>query len=137
MRSKLERVPAILASATPAIETRQMAEIGVYAEVKLPDRYGVAEMPDIAAIDLLADPPPRGRWLAPTLVREIETNLARGEQTLLFPNRRGYAPLTLCSHCGHRLQCPNCPDWMVEHRWEDRCIGKGWASRCNRWRSTN
>src|SRR3546814_11087592 len=84
MRSKLERVPAILASATPAIETRQMAEIGVYAEVKLPDRYGVAEMPDIAAIDLLADPPPRGRWLAPTLFREIETNLARGEQTLLF-----------------------------------------------------
>src|SRR3546814_7542464 len=73
-------------------------------------------MPDIAAIDLLADPPPRGRWLAPTLVREIETNLARGEQTLLFLNRRGYAPLTLCRHYGHRFQCPNCTAWMVEHR---------------------
>ncbi|PWG03773.1 primosomal protein N' [Sphingosinicella humi] len=116
MRAKLEKVPAILASATPAIETRQMAEIGVYKEVKLPGRYGTAEMPDIAAIDLLADPPPRGRWLAPTLVKEMEVNLERGEQTLLFLNRRGYAPLTLCRHCGHRFQCPNCTAWMVEHR---------------------
>ncbi|MGS1017304.1 primosomal protein N' [Allosphingosinicella humi] len=116
MRAKMEQVPAILASATPAIETRHMAEIGVYKEVKLPGRYGAAEMPDIAAIDLLADPPPRGRWLAPTLVREMEANLERGEQTLLFLNRRGYAPLTLCRHCGHRFQCPNCTAWMVEHR---------------------
>ena len=116
MRAKLEKVPVILASATPAIETRQMAEIGVYAEVKLPDRYGAAEMPDIAAIDLIQDPPPRGRWLAPTLVRELETNLERGEQSLLFLNRRGYAPLTLCRACGHRFQCPNCTAWMVEHR---------------------
>jgi len=116
MRAKLEGVPAILASATPAIETRHMAEIGVYKEVKLPERYGAAEMPDIEAIDLIQDPPPRGRWLAPTLVREIGENLARGEQTLLFLNRRGYAPLTLCRHCGHRFQCPNCTAWMVEHR---------------------
>ncbi|MBA3676879.1 MAG: primosomal protein N' [Sphingosinicella sp.] len=116
MRAKLEQVPIILASATPAIETRQMAEIGVYKQVKLPDRYGVAEMPDIAAIDLIQDPPPRGRWLAPALVQEIETNLERGEQSLLFLNRRGYAPLTLCRTCGHRFQCPNCTAWMVEHR---------------------
>lgn len=116
MRAKLEQVPIILASATPAIETRQMAEIGVYQEVKLPDRYGVAEMPDIAAIDMLQDPPPRGRWLAPSLVNELEENLRRGEQSLLFLNRRGYAPLTLCRHCGHRFQCPNCTAWMVEHR---------------------
>jgi primosomal protein N' (replication factor Y) len=116
MRAKLERVPVILASATPAIETRHMAEIGVYKEVKLPDRYGVAEMPDIEAIDLIQDPPPRGRWLAPTLVRELQENLERGEQSLLFLNRRGYAPLTLCRNCGHRFQCPNCTAWMVEHR---------------------
>ena len=116
MRAKLEQVPVILASATPAIETRQMAEIGVYKEVKLPDRYGAAEMPDIQAIDLIQDPPPRGRWLAPALIRELEANLERGEQSLLFLNRRGYAPLTLCRHCGHRFQCPNCTAWMVEHR---------------------
>src|SRR6185436_16327683 len=102
MRAKLESIPIILASATPAIETRQMAEIGVYRVVRLPDRYGEAELPDIEAIDLLADPPPRGRWLAPSLVRALEETLERGEQSLLFLNRRGYAPLTLCRHCGHR-----------------------------------
>lgn len=116
MRAKLESIPIILASATPAIETRQMAEIGVYREVRLPDRYGVAELPDIEAIDLLADPPPRGRWLAPSLARALSEVLDRGEQALLFLNRRGYAPLTLCRHCGHRFQCPNCTAWMVEHR---------------------
>jgi primosomal protein N' (replication factor Y) len=116
MRAKLEGLPIVLASATPAIESRQMAEIGVYAEVKLPERYGVAELPEIEALDLTADPPPRGRWLAPRLVKELEATLAKGEQALLFLNRRGYAPLTLCRHCGHRFQCPNCTAWMVEHR---------------------
>jgi primosomal protein N' (replication factor Y) len=116
MRGKLEKIPVVLASATPAIETRQMAEIGVYREVRLPSRYGSATLPDIAAIDLTQDPPPRGHWLAPTLVREIEANLEAGQQSLLFLNRRGYAPLTLCRHCGHRFQCPNCTAWMVEHR---------------------
>ena len=116
MRAKLEGVPVILASATPAIESRQMAEIGVYREVRLPHRYGAAELPAIKAVNLLADPPPRGRWLAPSLVAEMEANMERGEQSLLFLNRRGYAPLTLCRHCGHRFQCPNCTAWMVEHR---------------------
>jgi primosomal protein N' (replication factor Y) (superfamily II helicase) len=116
MRAKLEKIPIVLASATPAIESRQMAEIGVYREVRLPERYGAAELPEIEALDLTADPPPRGRWLAPRLVRELEETLAKGEQALLFLNRRGYAPLTLCRHCGHRFQCPNCTAWMVEHR---------------------
>ena len=116
MRAKMEAVPVILASATPAIETRHMAEIGVYREVRLSDRYGAAELPDIAAVNLIEEPPPRGRWLAPSLLRELEENLDRGEQSLLFLNRRGYAPLTLCRHCGHRFQCPNCTAWMVEHR---------------------
>src|SRR3954451_2819845 len=116
MRAKLEGIPIVLASATPAIESRQMAEIGVYEELKLPDRYGAAELPEIRAIDLIADPPPRGRWLAPTLVNALEETLAADEQALLFLNRRGYAPLTLCRHCGHRFQCPNCTAWMVEHR---------------------
>jgi primosomal protein N' (replication factor Y) len=116
MRGKFEGVPVILASATPAIETRQQVEIGRYAEVKLPGRYGVAEMPEIEAIDLIKEPPERGRWLSPRLVTAIDETLARGEQALLFLNRRGYAPLTLCRACGHRFQCPNCTAWMVEHR---------------------
>ena len=116
MRGNFEQIPVVLASATPAIETRQQVALGRYSELKLPGRFGVAELPEIAALDLLADPPPRGRWLAPTLVRAIEETLERGEQALLFLNRRGYAPLTLCRHCGHRFQCPNCTAWMVDHR---------------------
>ena len=116
MRGLFERCPVILASATPAIETRHQVALGTYAEVKLPGRYGVAEMPSIAAIDLIEEPPERGRWLSPRLVEALRDTLARGEQSLLFLNRRGYAPLTLCRTCGHRFQCPNCTAWMVEHR---------------------
>jgi primosomal protein N' (replication factor Y) len=116
MRGKFEDIPVILSSATPAIETRHMVEIGRYREVTLTQRFAGARMPEIRAIDLTEDPPLRGRWLAPSLVAELEANLERGEQSLLFLNRRGFAPLTLCRHCGHRFQCPNCTAWMVEHR---------------------
>ncbi len=116
MRARFEGCPVVLATATPAIETQAQVTLGHYKELKLPGRYGAAEMPEIAAIDLLADAPERGRWIAPTLVRAIDDVLARGEQVLLFLNRRGYAPLTLCRTCGHRFQCPNCTAWMVEHR---------------------
>jgi primosomal protein N' (replication factor Y) len=116
MRGKFEECPVILASATPAIESRQQVELGRYAELKLPARFGVAEMPTIEAIDLILEPPERGRWLSPRLVAAMDGTLARGEQVLLFLNRRGYAPLTLCRTCGHRFQCPNCTAWMVEHR---------------------
>ena len=116
MRARFEGCPVVLATATPAIETRQQVLLGHYKELKLPGRYGAAQLPSIAAIDLTQDPPPRGRWLAPTLVTAIEDVLERREQALLFLNRRGYAPLTLCRHCGHRFQCPNCSAWMVEHR---------------------
>jgi primosomal protein N' (replication factor Y) len=116
MRGKFEDVPVILSSATPAIETRHMVEIGRYREVTLSHRFAGASMPEIRALDLTQDPPLRGRWLAPSLVAELEANLERGEQSLLFLNRRGFAPLTLCRHCGHRFQCPNCTAWMIEHR---------------------
>jgi primosomal protein N' (replication factor Y) len=116
MRAKFERCPVILASATPAIETRHQVALGHYAEVKLPGRYGAAQLPTIAAIDLIAEPPERGRWISPRLVAALGETLERGEQSLLFLTRRGYAPLTLCRTCGHRFQCPNCTAWMVEHR---------------------
>ena len=116
MRGLFETCPVVLASATPAIETRQQVALGRYAELKLPGRYGAAQLPTIEAIDLIAEPPMRGRWIAPTLVKAIDAARDRGEQALLFLNRRGYAPLTLCRTCGHRFQCPNCTAWMVEHR---------------------
>lgn len=116
MRARFEDIPVILSTATPPIESKHMVELGRYREVRLPERFAGASLPEIKAIDLTQDPPPRGRWLAPTLVSELEANLGRAEQSLLFLNRRGFAPLTLCRHCGHRFQCPNCTAWMVEHR---------------------
>ena len=116
MRGLFEGCPVILASATPAIETRHQVALGKYAEVKLPGRFGAAQLPTIEALDLIAEPPERGRWLSPRLVTAIGETLERREQALLFLNRRGYAPLTLCRTCGHRFQCPNCTAWMVEHR---------------------
>jgi primosomal protein N' (replication factor Y) (superfamily II helicase) len=116
MRGSFEQCPVILASATPAIETRQQVAQGRYTELKLPGRYGAAQLPEITAIDLIQNPPERGRWLAPPLVEAMAASLEKGEQSLLFLNRRGFAPLTLCRHCGHRFQCPNCTAWMVEHR---------------------
>lgn len=116
MRGKFEPCPVILASATPAIETRQQVALGRYTEVKLPGRFGPAQMPTIEAIDLIQNPPERGRWIAPKLVAAMKKVLEKREQSLLYLNRRGYAPLTLCRTCGHRFQCPNCTAWMVEHR---------------------
>ena len=116
IRARFEGVPVILASATPALESMHLADTGVYRRVALPDRFGGAKLPTIALVDLRIEQPERGRWLAPRLVAELRERLARGEQSLLFLNRRGYAPLTLCRHCGYRFQCPNCTAWLVEHR---------------------
>ncbi len=116
MRGKYEGCPVVLASATPALETRHQVNLGNYREIRLPARFGGAQMPEIIGIDLLTDSPERQRWIAPALVTAIDETLGRGEQVLLFLNRRGYAPLTLCRHCGYRFQCPNCTSWMVEHK---------------------
>lgn len=116
IRARFEAIPVILASATPALESLQLAEAGVYAKIDLPARFGGAELPAIEVLDLREQAPERGRWLAPRLVAELRDRLDRGEQSLLFLNRRGYAPLTLCRHCGYRFQCPNCSAWLVEHR---------------------
>jgi primosomal protein N' (replication factor Y) len=120
IRARFEGVPVILASATPALESMHLADTGVYRRIALPDRFGGARLPDIAVVDLRTEQPERGRWLAPRLVEEMRARLERGEQSLLFLNRRGYAPLTLCRHCGYRFQCPNCTAWLVEHRLSHR-----------------
>jgi primosomal protein N' (replication factor Y) len=116
MRARFEGLPVVLASATPALESLQMAESGVYEKLVLPARFGGATLPAIDTVNLTEEKPEHGRWLAPRLVQGIRERLERGEQSLLFLNRRGYAPLTLCRHCGFRFQCPNCSAWLVEHR---------------------
>jgi primosomal protein N' (replication factor Y) (superfamily II helicase) len=116
VRARFCSAPAVLVSATPSLETLANVEAGRYRRLTLPARHGGATLPAVAAIDMRAAPPERGRFLAPTLIQAIRDALQRGEQAMLFLNRRGYAPMTLCRHCGHRMQCPNCTAWLVEHR---------------------
>ncbi|MFL5163973.1 MAG: primosomal protein N' [Microvirga sp.] len=116
VRGKIENAPVVLASATPSIESRVNVERGRYRHVRLPERFGGRSMPQIRAVDLRREAIPKGRWLSPALVTAVEDTVARGEQALLFLNRRGYAPLTLCRACAHRYECPNCSSWLVEHR---------------------
>jgi len=120
MRARFEKIPVILASATPALESLQMAESGIYEKLDLPSRFGGAQLPTIQTIDLTEEKPGSGRWLAPPLVAALEDRLEKGEQSLLFLNRRGFAPLTLCRNCGYRFKCPNCSAWLVEHRLSHR-----------------
>ena len=116
VRARLCEAPAVLVSATPSLETLSNVETGRYRRMTLAARHGGATLPDVAALDLRLTPPERGRFIAPPLVAAVHETLARGEQAMLFLNRRGYAPLTLCRACGHRMGCPNCTAWLVEHR---------------------
>jgi primosomal protein N' (replication factor Y) len=112
----LGKFPVILSSATPSLETLVNVDRGRYGVVRLTDRHGRAELPEIGLIDLKRTSPDPGQWLSPPLLAEVGRTLAEGDQALLFLNRRGYAPLTLCRACGHRLECPHCAASLVEHR---------------------
>ena len=116
VRARFCDAAAVLVSATPSLETVANVETGRYAHLRLTRRHAGATMPAISLLDLRETPPERGRFLAPPLLEAVRRTLAQGEQAMLFLNRRGYAPLTLCRHCGHRMQCPNCTAWLVEHR---------------------
>jgi primosomal protein N' (replication factor Y) len=122
VRARIADIPIVLASATPSIETEVNARRGRYQRIKLPERFGGQSLPAIEAIDLRREPPPRGRYIAPRLANEIKLSLERNEQALLFLNRRGYAPLTLCRSCGYRFACPNCDAWLVDHRFRRRLV---------------
>ena len=116
VRGRLSSAAVVLVSATPSLETLANVEAKRYAGLNLAHRFGGASMPHVGTIDLKASPPLPGAFLSPALVSAIQQQLDRGEQTMLFLNRRGYAPLTLCRACGHRIECPNCTAWLVEHR---------------------
>ncbi|MFG1243007.1 primosomal protein N' [Xanthobacter sp. V7C-4] len=120
VRARLASAPIVLASATPSIETEVNARRGRYHRLALPVRFGGAKVPGLLPIDLRKEGPPKGRWIAPRLEAEITDTLEAGGQALLFLNRRGYAPLTLCHSCGHRMRCPSCTAWLVEHRFRRR-----------------
>ncbi|HER25819.1 MAG TPA: primosomal protein N', partial [Rhodospirillales bacterium] len=116
VRARLSDIPVVLASATPSLETVANVEAGRYQVLHLPDRHGGAELPRVSLIDMRDHGPSGGHWLSPVLSEALTETFAAGEQAMLFLNRRGYAPLTLCRTCGHRFQCPHCTAWLVEHR---------------------
>ncbi len=116
VRAQLGKCPVVLASATPSLETAVNAWEGRYSNLHMPARHANVPLPDVETIDLRLDKPERQHWLSPSLIANIKETVARGEQVMLYLNRRGYAPLTLCRSCGHRLQCPHCTSWLVEHR---------------------
>ena len=116
VRGHISQFPVVLASATPSIESRVNCDNGRYRRVHLPARATGADLPDLQAIDMRRNGPERGRWLAPALIRAMTETLEQGHQSLLFLNRRGFAPLTLCRSCGYRFHCDNCSAWLVEHR---------------------
>lgn len=122
VRANIAKIPVILASATPSVETEVNARRGRYRRVALPQRFGGQHLPNIEAIDLRKAPPPRGRFISPPLADAVRNTIERKEQALLFLNRRGYAPLTLCRSCGHRFACTICDAWLVDHRFRQRLV---------------
>ena len=129
MRAKLEDAAVILASATPALETVVNAESGRYQRLKLSARPGAARLPDMHLVDLRSNPPEQGNWLSPILSKALVATHAAGDQSLLFLNRRGYAPLVICRACGERLKSPGTESWLTEHRYANRlvCHLTGWS----------
>jgi primosomal protein N' (replication factor Y) len=116
VRANIEKIPIILASATPSIETVENVKAGKYSRLHLGSRHGAAVMPQIKIVDMRREKLKTGFWLSGFLKKSITENIAVGKQSMLFLNRRGYAPLTLCRECGHRFKCPDCISWLVEHK---------------------
>ncbi|MEM6729465.1 MAG: primosomal protein N', partial [Pseudomonadota bacterium] len=122
LRANLEEAQVILASATPSLESWANAETGKYGRLTLTSRFGAAELPDMRAIDMRQESLETARWISPTLKRAVDARLAAGEQSLLFINRRGFAPVTVCRACGHQIGCDHCDARMVEHRFLKRLM---------------
>jgi primosomal protein N' (replication factor Y) (superfamily II helicase) len=122
LRASLCDAQVVLASATPCLETWVNAETGKYARIDLTARFGPAELPDMQAVDMRTEALEPSRWIGPMLARAVADRMARGEQSLLFLNRRGYAPVTLCRACGHQIGCDQCDARMVEHRFLKRLV---------------
>ncbi len=114
-RAQKQNIPIVLVSATPSLESLANVDAGKYQKLHLPERFGGAAHPETRLIDLRGDKMPAGQFISPQLARAMQENFEKKQQSLLFLNRRGYAPLTLCRACGQRMQCKNCSSWLVEH----------------------
>ncbi len=122
LRASIAGAKTVLSSATPSLESWTNAQMGKYAKIELTERVGLAQMPQLKAIDMRVQELPANRWVSPVLQDEIATRISKGEQSLLFLNRRGYAPIKLCRACGEQLGCQSCDARLVEHRFQKRLI---------------
>jgi len=122
LRASINAAQVVLASATPSLESWANAEDGKYEKLELTSRFGAAELPEMRAIDMRAETLPSNRWISPTLQKAVTARMAAGEQAMLFLNRRGYAPVTICRACGHQIGCDQCDARMVEHRFLKRLV---------------
>jgi len=122
LRASILGAQVVLASATPSLESWANAEAGKYQRVILESRYGPAVLPDMMTIDMRREDLPSSRWISPTLRAAVNRRVVAGEQSLLFLNRRGYAPVTLCRACGQQIACDHCDARMVEHRFLKRLV---------------
>ncbi|WP_458789852.1 primosomal protein N' [Yoonia sp. MH D7] len=122
LRAAINGAQVVLASATPSLESWANVEAGKYQRVELKSRFGAAVLPEMSAIDMRVEDVPNGKWVSPTLKNAIEQRLEKGEQSLIFLNRRGYAPITICRACGHQIGCDHCDARMVEHRFLNRLM---------------
>ena len=122
LRAAILGIPVVLSSATPALETWANVEAGKYGRLTLASRFGAAELPGMRTIDMRAERLPGNRWISDTLTGLVKGRMAAGEQALLFLNRRGYAPVTLCRACGAQVGCDHCDARMVEHRFLKRLV---------------
>lgn len=122
LRAAIAGFPVILSSATPSLESWANAEAGKYARLDLSARFGPAVMPKMSALDMRDEKLPSDRWISPRLAAQVQARIDAGEQALLFLNRRGYAPITLCRACGHQVGCDDCDARMVEHRFLKRLV---------------
>ena len=122
LRASFCAAQVVLASATPSLETWVNAESGKYARLELKARFGVSDLPEMRAIDMREERIEPVHWISPTLVGAVQGRLMAGEQAMLFLNRRGYAPVTICRACGHQIGCDHCDARMVEHRFQNRLV---------------
>jgi primosomal protein N' (replication factor Y) len=122
LRGSLVGGQVVLASATPSLESWANVEAGKYTKIELKSRFGAAVLPEMMAIDMRQETLPANRWISPRLQKMVQARNQAGEQSLLFINRRGYAPITLCRACGNQVGCDHCDARMVEHRFLKRLM---------------
>lgn len=122
VRAKLSGHAVILASATPSLESLHNARSGKFAHIVLPERPGAAVLPDIGLVDLKTHQPEKGDFLSAPLIEAVRAGLEQGDQSMLYLNRRGYAPLIICRSCGEKLKSPDTDSWLVEHRATGRAM---------------